>query len=357
MLNVSDKNIKLRESTSLGTAQPVDQIANYSKEGEGEQTPRGLSGNVKFPDFLQPLLDNLSSELDSEERQQVRGLLGKFQDVFKAPDGRLSQTDLAEHFIDTGNHKSFQQPCHRIPLFKQPLVRKEVQKMLDEDAIEPSISPWNSPICLVLKKQTGEWWFCVDLRKLNSITRTDTHPLPRIDETLERLPNSKFYSTLDMASGYWQISLSRSDRPKTSFAIPGLGSFSFKVMCLGLKNAPGSFPGLMEVVLNNLQFKKCLVYLDDIIVIGRDFETALQNLREVFLHLRQAKLHLKVSKCKLSQTDVVFLGHWISQDGINCDPNKLQVIKCWPQPKDKVEIKSFLDWWVTIAKWCQNSQK
>ena len=79
--------------------------------------------------------------------------------------------------------------------FKHPLVRKEVQKMLDEDAIEPSISPWNSPICLVSKKQTGEWWFCVDLRKLNSITRTDTYPLPRINETLERLFNSKFYST------------------------------------------------------------------------------------------------------------------------------------------------------------------
>ena len=192
VLYVSDKNIKLRESTSLGTAQPVDQIANYSKEGEGEQTPSGSSGNVKFPEFLQPLLDNLSTELDSEERQQVRGLLGEFQDVFRAPDGGLSQTDLAEHFIDTGDHKPFKQPCHRIPLFKQPLVRKEVQKMLDEDVIEPSISPWNSPICLVSKKQTGEWRFCVDLRKLNSITRTDTYPLPRIDETLEKLSNSKF---------------------------------------------------------------------------------------------------------------------------------------------------------------------
>ena len=342
VLNVSDKNIKLRESTSLGTAQPVDQIANYSKEGEGEQTPSGSSGNGKFPEFLQPLLDNLSTELDSEEREQVRGLLGEFQDVFKAPDGRLSQTDLAEHFIDTGDHKPFKQPCHRIPLFKQPLVRKEVQKMLDEDVIEPSISPWNSPICLVLKKQTGEWRFCVDLRKLNSITRTDTYPLPRIDETLEKLSNSKFYSTLDMASGYWQISLNKADRPKTSFAIPGLGSFSFKVMCFGLKNAPSSFSRLMEVVLNDLQFEKCLVYLDDIIVMGRDFETAMTNLREVFLRLRQAKLHLKVSKCKLLQKDVVFLGHWISQDGITCDPDKLQVIKCWPQPKDKVEIKSFL---------------
>ena len=110
--------------------------------------------------------------------------------------------------------------------------------MLDQDIIEPSASPWNSPICLVSKKQTEEWRFCVDLRALNAITKLDTYPLPRIDETLERLSNSEYFSTLDMASGYWQISLNKSDCQKTSFAIPGLGL----VMCFGLKNAPSSFP-------------------------------------------------------------------------------------------------------------------
>ena len=183
--------------------------------------------------------------------------------------------------------------------------------MLDQDVIEPSTSPWNSPICLVAKK-SGEWRFWVDLRALNNV------------ETLDKLSGSRFFSTLDMASGYWQLSLSEKDREKTSFAVPGIGTFMFKVMCFGLKNAPSSFSRLMEVVLRQLQSDKCLVYLDDIIVLGKDFDTALENLHAVFSRLRQANLKLKVSKCKLLQKEVVFLGHLVSENGITCDPAKIK---------------------------------
>ena len=111
---------------------------------------------------------------------------------------------------------------------------------------------------------------CIDLHALNSVTRLDSFPLPRIDDTLDRLSNSQFYSTLDMACGYWQLSLSGNDHEKTSFAVPGIGTFMFKVMSFGLKNAPASFSWLIVVVLRQLQFDKCLVYLDDIIVLGKD---------------------------------------------------------------------------------------
>ena len=207
--------------------------------------------------------------------------------------------------------------------------------MLDQDVIEPSSSEWNSPICLVAKK-SGECRFCVDLRALNAVTRLDTYPLPRIDETLDR------FSTLDMASGYWQIPPNPHDRCKTSFAIPGTGTYMFKVMCFGLKNAPSSFSRLMEVVLRQQQYEKCLVYLDDIIVLGETFDIALENLNSVFLRLRQAHLQLKANKCKLFQTEVVFLGHLVSEFGISCDPEKIRVLKDWPGPRDKTDIKSFL---------------
>ena len=193
--------------------------------------------------------------------------------------------------------------------------------MLDQGVIEPSTSPLNSPICLVAKK-SGEWLFCIDLRALNSVTRLDSFPLPSIDDTLDMLSNSQLYSTLDMACGYWQLSLSEKDREKTSFAVPGIGIFMFKVMCFGLKNAPASFSRLMEVVLRQLQFDKCLVYLDDIIVLGKDFNTALKNLCVVFLRFRQANLKLKVSKCQLLQKQIVFLGHLVSHLGITCAPIK-----------------------------------
>ena len=212
--------------------------------------------------------------------------------------------------------------------------------MLDQDVIEPSTSPWNSPICLVAKK-SGDWRFCVDLRALNSVTKLDTYPLPRIDDTLDRLSNSRYFSTLDMASGYWQLSLNPNDREKTSFAVPGIGTYMFKVMCFGLKNAPSSFSRLMEVILRQLQYDKCLVYLDDIIVLGENFEAALENLRAVFLRLRQAHLQLKVSKCKLFQREVVFLGHLVSENGITCDPDKTSQIKAGPRPENKTEVKSF----------------
>ena len=114
---------------------------------------------------------------------------------------------------------------------------------------------------------------------------------------------------------------------KTSFAVPGIGTFMFKVMCFGLKNAPASFSRLMEEVLRQLQFDKCLVYLDDINVLGKDFNTALENLRAVFLRLRQANLKLKVSKCQLLQKQVVFLGHSVSDLDITCAPDKVQHIE------------------------------
>ena len=192
VLNISDKNVKLRESTTLGIAHPVDQISNSSNSTECQTGPdcEIKSGHKECPEFLEPLLQNLSPDLKSDEKQKVSQLLEEFQDVFMSPGGKLGQTCLAEHYIDTGDHKPFKLPCHRIPLFKRPIIEKEISKMLEQNVIEPSASPWNSPICLVSKKQTGEWRFCVDLRALNSITKLDTYPLPRIDETLERLSNS-----------------------------------------------------------------------------------------------------------------------------------------------------------------------
>ena len=339
VLNFSHKSVKLKQNASLGSIEPIEEIS-ICNDLDTEKV-KVSTDEIQLPDHLKPLVQNASSELTSVEKQKLSFLVGEFQDVFMSPDGKLGQTNLAEHYIDTGDTKPFKMPCRRIPLFKKHVVESEIKKMLDQDVIEPSTSPWNSPICLVAKK-SGEWRFCVDLRALNKVTKLDSFPLPRIDETLDKLSGSRFFSTLDMASGYWQLSLSEKDREKTSFAVPGIGTFMFKVMCFGLKNAPSSFSRLMEVVLRQLQFDKCLVYLDDIIVLGKDFDTALENLHAVFSRLRQANLKLKVSKCKLLQKEVVFLGHLVSENGITCDPAKIKEIESWPVPEDKTDIKSFL---------------
>ena len=149
-------------------------------------------------------------------------------------------------------------------------MRKHVEEMLQHGVVQPSTSPWASPIVLV-KKKDGTTRFCVDYRKLNDVTRKDAYPLPRIDETLDALSGAKVFTTLDLASGYWQVEMSAADREKTAFATRH-GLFEFQVMPFGLYNAPGTFQRLMEFVLAGLQWQKCLVYLDDVIVYGRDLD-------------------------------------------------------------------------------------
>lgn len=212
--------------------------------------------------------------------------------------------------------------------------------MLEQHVIEPSHSPWVSGICLV--KKDNYIRFCVDLRAFNSITIFDAYPLPRIDQTLDYLSNSRYCHCLDMAAGYWQLKLNEFDAPKTSFRVPGIGKFSFRVMPFGLKNAPASFQSLMDAVLNGLGFEKCLVYLDDVCIMGKTFSESLEHLRLVLTRFRQANLKLKATRCKLFQTKMVFLGHEVSHDGIGCDPSKIICIKEWPHPVNKHEVMTWL---------------
>ena len=148
--------------------------------------------------------------------------------------------------------------------------------------MESSKSLWSSPIVLV--KKDGTTPFCVDFRKVNDLTKKDAHPLPRIDDTLDALGRAQWFTTLDLASGYWQVESAEADREKTAFATPD-GLYQFRVMPFGLFNAPGTFQGLMEHVLQGLHWSTCLVYLDDIVIYSRTIEEHLARLAEVFTRL------------------------------------------------------------------------
>ncbi|MES9884898.1 MAG: reverse transcriptase domain-containing protein [Sedimenticola sp.] len=228
----------------------------------------------------------------------------------------------------------------RLPQMQKKVVEKELQAMLEKDIIEPGTGPWAAPIVLVTKKD-GSVRFCIDYRKLNQVTRKDAYPLPRIDTSLESLGGSKWFSTLDLASGYWQSEMEDAAKPKTGF-VTHTGLFQFKVLPFGLCNAPATFERLMDLVLRGLHWKHCLCYLDDVIVFGSTFAEALQNLQLVFDRLRTANLKLKPSKCNLFQTELSFLGHVVSEEGIKCDPDKVDTILSWPIPKNVSEVRSFL---------------
>ena len=212
--------------------------------------------------------------------------------------------------------------------------------MLESGVVERSTSPWASPIVLV-KKKDGTVRFCVDYRKVNNITRKDAYPLPRIDTTLDTLSGSQWFSTLDLLSGYWQVEVEEADRDKTAFCTTE-GLFQFRVMPFGLSNAPATFQRLMDLTLAGLQWSQCLVYIDDVIILGKTFQDHLCNLQEVFQRLREAGLKLKPAKCTFLRQSVKYLGHIISREGVQADPSKIEKVVTWPNPNSTKEVQRFL---------------
>ena len=235
-----------------------------------------------------------------DERSQFSELIKEFQDVFALSPAELGHTNVVEHTINTGDASPLRQPPRRIPFALRSKVDEMVRDMMTQGVIQQSSSSWASPIVLVLKKD-GSTRFCIDYRRLNSATKKDVYPLPRIDDTLDSLAKQKYFTTLDLASGYWKVGMDKQSQEKTAF-ITHSGLYEFLVMPFGLCNAPATFQRLMEVVLNGLVRNTCLVYLDDILVIGRTFQEHLSNLHQVFTRLREAGLRLKPSKCQLAAT-------------------------------------------------------
>ena len=212
--------------------------------------------------------------------------------------------------------------------------------MLEQGVVTPLHSPWASPIVLVAKKD-GSTRFCVDYRKFNAITKMDVHPLPQIDDSLDQLAGSSYFSTLDLASGYWQVGTSEESQEKTAF-VTWNGLYEFKVMPFGLCNAPATFQCLMEKVFSGAVREKCLIYLDDILVMRQTIDEHIENLRMVFDCLLKAGLRLKPGKCKLARKQVEYLGYVVSSSGISADPAKVSAFQGFPRPTELKALRAFL---------------
>lgn len=223
---------------------------------------------------------------------------------------------------------------HRFPGYS--ILRKPVPQGI----IRESSSPWAAPIVLVQKKN-GAWRFCDDYRKLNQLTKKDAFPLPRIEDSLASLTRSAWDSTLDLASGYWQVQVEERDREKTAFTTP-FGLFEWDRMPFGLCNAPATFQRLMQRCLGGQLMESVLVYIDDVIVYSPDFETHLQHLERVFREMERYGLKLQPEKCHLLRREVKFLGHVVSAAGVAVDPDKVTAVRDWEAPKTVRQVRSFL---------------
>ena len=215
-----------------------------------------------------------------------------------------------------------------------------MQDLLEKELLKPASGAWGSPVVLVRKKDDS-WRFCIDNRCLNAVTQHGAYLLPRIDESLDALAGSRFFSTLNLVSGYWQVPLDPDAQEKSAF-ITRSGLWKWKVLPFGLTSAPATFQRLMEQVVKGQHWKTLLLYLDNIIVIAPDFETHLDRLGKVLGRLRGAGLKLKPAKCELLQTKVGYLGYVVSQQGVSTDPEKIKAVAQWPIPKRLKDLQAFL---------------
>ena len=292
----------------------------------------------RLPKDLVPLVEWVYG-VSNRDRLEIVNLLLEYHDVFSLSGTPLGRTDMVEHKIHTGDAQPIKQQPRRVPLHQEEVVKTEIERMISQDVIRPSESPWASPVVIV-KKKDGSFRFCVDYRKLNGVTEKDAFPLPRVEENLDALSGNTWFTSLDLASGYWQVMMAEEDRPKTAFATK-YGLFEFNTMPFGLCNAPATFQRLMERVLRGLQWRSCVLYLDDVVVFGKDFQEHLDRVKEVFQCLREAGLKLKPKKCQLFKLSVAFLGHIVDCYGIGTDPEKVEKIKNWAVPQNVHDIRVF----------------
>ena len=308
---------------------------------EGE-TLKGstVEGSEKLPEYMRTLYEKSCRNLTSAQAKKVLQVLLKFLEVFAAMDLDIGRFTALVHYIRTGSAFPIKQGMRRSPLGFEQEEKKTIDSMLDAGVIEPSQSEWASPPVLVRKKD-GSWRYCIDFRAVNNATIKDAYPLPLIEECIDSLAGKKWFCTLDMNAGYWQIPVADEDKDKTAF-ITRYGLFQFTRMPFRLSNSPATFQRVMHLVLSGLIWSVVIVYLDDINIMGATFEETLQNLEIVLARFKKFGLKLKPRKCALFQTEVKFLGRLATQEGIEVTKEHVQAVQDWPRPQNRKALQQFL---------------
>ncbi|MCG7879415.1 MAG: RNase H-like domain-containing protein, partial [Candidatus Thiodiazotropha endolucinida] len=284
-------------------------------------------------------LDLKDLDVPDKYRSRIENLILKNKDLFASKDSELGKTDTVKMQIDVGDHEPIKMKPYRTPIKSREVIDKAINEMLDANVIKRSRSPWSFPVVIVDKKD-GSKRFCVDFRKLNQITKKNSFPLPLIDDILALLGRAKYFTSLDLKSGYWQVAMDEKDKEKTAFACHK-GLFEFNVMPFGLSNAPAVFQELMSVVLQGCN-DFATAYLDDILIFSSSLEEHLRHISLIFDRLRQHNLKLKLKKCGFLKLETNYLGFVISEQGIKPDEKKVDAIRSLPVPTCVKEVRSFI---------------
>ena len=310
---------------------------NFSENGTQQAS---FSKSNEIASHLRDLYEKSTRGLEGYQKERVAQLLDRFQDSFSRHEWDIGLTHLTEHAIKTGDAPPIKQAPRRVPLAYAEEEKKAIEDLKAKGVIRDSVSPWASPIVLVSKKDGGVRP-CVDYRKVNELVKPDGFPLPRIQDCLDAVAGSKLFSTFDLTSGYFQIPLKKEDIPKSAFVCK-YGQFEMTRMPFGLNNSASTFQRTMEMALQGLQWITCLIYIDDVIVFGKNFDEHISRVEEVLERIKAAGLKLKPEKCMMLQEEVIFLGHVVSGEGVKPSPTNISKIMNWPKPKTARQVKQLV---------------
>ena len=346
-----ERGTELGEATSITVVTPEEEPFPCSVDEPIADHPDVRRVKTSEASWRKDRLKELLGEpqlLSSQQTQDsVSGTAPVSRDhhqVFCLEEHERGETGILTMDIDTGDARPKKLPMRRMPFAVRREVAKQLRSMQQTGVIRPSSSPWASPVVMV-RKRDGTHRFCIDYRELNAVTKPDTFPLPRIDDLLDQLGASRYFSTLDLASGYWQIRMNPESVEKTAFVTPQ-GLYEFRVMPFGLTNAPGVFQRLMERVLARLNPEDgpdfVVVYIDDVLVFSRTLEEHLEHLRCVIQRIQEAGLKLKPTKCHFIRKEVEYLGHMITPEGLKTNPRLVAAVERFPRPQNLSEVRRFL---------------
>ena len=307
--------------------------------GANKQVTNEYNDRQQFDD--QFMLDK--TILTPVEVEDLQHVLWEYADLFQMPGQGLGHTNVLKHTVRLmpGSKIIKTAPYRCNPKVREE-ISKQIQEMLDQGIIRPSESPYASPVVMVTK-QDGSLRFCVDFRKLNAQTIADCHPIGRIDDSLDSLGNARarYFSKVDLLSGFWQMELDEDSKHLTAFCCHE-GLYEFERLPFGMKNSPSSFARLMQEVLRGLVWKVCLVFVDDIVIFSDTFQQHLDNLKLVFDRFRAANLKLKPKKCEFGKRKIQFLGHLVSEEGVEPLPDTCKAVQNFPRPTNVKQVRSFL---------------
>ena len=341
--NLSDEDVLLPARTPVAVLQAIDSVDStdiqftvgvnelvVSRETVCRSADSAPADHVPCPDF-----DGTSSQ-----RKRLQELLTKHAAGFIKDKQDLGYTEAVHHRLRTTDSIPVAQPYRRIPPHQLQEVQEHIKGLLAQNVIVESHSPYAAPAVIVRKKDGGIR-LCVDYRRLNAKTVGDAYPLPRIQESFDALVGAQFFSTLDLASGYYQIAMHPDDQHKTAFVTP-MGLFEYTRMPMGLSSAPATFQRLMQSTMSDFIFQFLLVYLDDLLVYSKTFDEHLAHLDRLLQRIIDAGLKLKMDKCQFLRRQVHYLGHTISAEGVSCEAGKVEAVKNWPVPATTTALRSFL---------------